>query len=173
MYLLSLACDMDCALSTCCCAGLGLCRQKIKGTKDSIAFLAAGGTLIYRDLEAGEQIIVDSRSVVAFEETVVVGIIPNGRFCTCCCGGEGCFSTTLTGPGKIFMQVCCIDIFFLLIQFCFVWVKYFCSKLFCYCLLLHFLLDEKTTNFQKYSEAVTTTVMVERAATTPAAADPL
>jgi hypothetical protein len=23
----------------------------------------------------------------------------------CCCGGEGCFSTTLTGPGKVFLQV--------------------------------------------------------------------
>jgi uncharacterized protein (AIM24 family) len=98
-------CDLDCGLVSCCCAGFGLCRQKISGSDGDIAFLAAGGTLVYRKLEPNEQVIVDTRSVVAIEESVQVGIISNGRFCTCCCGGEGCFSTTLTGPGKVFMQV--------------------------------------------------------------------
>ena len=101
----NVSCDMDCGFSTCCCAGFGLFRQKITGTRDSVAFLAAGGTLLYRKLEPGEVITVDSSSVVAFEQSVSVGIAPNGRFCTCCCGGEGCFSTTLTGPGKVFIQV--------------------------------------------------------------------
>lgn len=36
-------CDLDCGLSTCCCAGLGCCRQKVTGESDSIVFLAAGG----------------------------------------------------------------------------------------------------------------------------------
>jgi len=98
-------CDLDCSPTTCCCAGLGCCRQKISGTQDSIAFLNAGGTIVYRDLQAGETITVDSRSVVALEKEVELGITSNGRFCTCLCGGEGCFSTTLTGPGKVFMQV--------------------------------------------------------------------
>jgi uncharacterized protein (AIM24 family) len=98
-------CDLDCGFGTCCCAGLGLCRQKISGTNDDIVFLAAGGTLVYRKLEPNEQVIVDTRSVVALEESVQLGIVPNGQFCTCCCGGEGCFSTTLTGPGKVILQV--------------------------------------------------------------------
>lgn len=98
-------CDLDFSLTTCCCAGFGLCRQKISGTTESIAFLAAGGTLVYRHLEADETITVDSGSVVAIEEGVGLGIIPNGQLCTCCFGGEGCFSTTLTGPGKVFLQV--------------------------------------------------------------------
>ena len=27
-----------------------------------------------------------------------------GNFVTCCCGGEGCFNTELTGPGTIYLQ---------------------------------------------------------------------
>lgn len=98
-------CDLDASPTTCCCAGFGCCRQKIEGTTDSIAFLNAGGTILYRDLQPDEVITVDTRSVVAIEQDVTLGITPNGRFCTCLCGGEGCFSTTLTGPGKVFMQV--------------------------------------------------------------------
>jgi uncharacterized protein (AIM24 family) len=60
---------------------------------------------VYRQLADNETITVDSRSVVAFEESVTLGITPNGRICMCCLGGEGCFATTLTGPGKVFMQV--------------------------------------------------------------------
>ena len=97
-------CHRDCNCATCCCAGLGCCRQKITASDDSIAFLAVGGTVVYKVLKDGETIIVDSNSVVAFEDTVELGIRSNGRFCTCCCGGEGCFSTTLTGPGQIWMQ---------------------------------------------------------------------
>ena len=67
--------------------------------------MAAGGTLVYKKLADGETVTVDSRSVVAIEESVHLDIVSNGRFCTCCCGGEGCFSTTLTGPGKVYMQV--------------------------------------------------------------------
>lgn len=97
-------CDLDCSLMTCCCAGLGYCRQKISASDDSIAFLAAGGTLIYKFLRDGETITVDSGSVLAFEDSVNLGMTPNGRICTCLCGGEGCFSTTLTGPGKVWLQ---------------------------------------------------------------------
>lgn len=102
-------CDLDCSYRTCLCAGLGCCRQKLEGSIDSIAFLAAGGTLVYKHLEAGETITVDTNSVVAFEDSVTLGIIPNGRLCglTCLCGGEGLFSTTLTGPGRVYMQVRC------------------------------------------------------------------
>lgn len=98
-------CELDCSIATCCCAGLGCVRQKLSGSDDSIAFLAAGGTLVYRNLEPGETVTVDSRSVVAFEQSVTLGITPNGRLCTCLFGGEGCFSTTMTGPGRVYMQV--------------------------------------------------------------------
>jgi uncharacterized protein (AIM24 family) len=102
----TVGCNRDCNCMVCCCAGFGCCRQKITGTQNDIAFIAAGGTVIYRKLDVNEVVIVDTRSVVAMEESVQLGIVSNGRFCTCCCGGEGCCSTTLTGPGKVFLQVC-------------------------------------------------------------------
>lgn len=102
-----MGCDLDCSYATCLCAGFGCFRQKITGADDSIAFLAAGGTVVYAQLEAGETITVDTKSVLAIEDTVELGITSNGRMCslTCCCGGEGIFSTTLTGPGRVYMQV--------------------------------------------------------------------
>ena len=135
-------CDLDCSLVTCCCAGFGPCRQKISGASDDIVFLAAGGTLIYRKLEPNEQVIVDTRSVVAIEESVQLGITPNGQFCTCCCGGEGCFSTTLTGPGKVFLQVCLLNL-----------------SLLCLHLLLTTL---KSMCFTKFQEAVQVTIIDDR-----------
>ena len=112
------SCDLDCSCATCCCAGFGCCRQKLVAAPNTdtnstnttstttTVFLAAGGTVVVRQLAPLERITVDSRSVVAMEETVRLGIVPNGKFCMCCCGGEGCCSTTLTGPGKVFLQVC-------------------------------------------------------------------
>jgi uncharacterized protein (AIM24 family) len=105
-------CDLDVSPATCCCGGLGCCRQKISGTDGSIAFLAAGGTLVYKQLKDGEKIVVDTRSIVAMEQSVTLGITPSGGCCMCCCGGEGCFSSTVTGPGKVFMQVRLEEIFF-------------------------------------------------------------
>jgi uncharacterized protein (AIM24 family) len=103
----NVGCNLDCSITTCCCAGLGLCRQKLSGSDDSIAFLSAGGTIVFKRLNDGEVITVDSGSVVGFEETVGLGIKWNGRLCgccTCCCGGEGCCSTTLKGPGRVYLQ---------------------------------------------------------------------
>ena len=97
-------CSLDCSLRTCCCAGLGICRQKLSGSDGSIAFLNAGGTIVYKNLKDGEIITVDSGSVVGFEDSVRLGIRFNGKIGTCCCGGEGCFSTTLKGPGRVYLQ---------------------------------------------------------------------
>ena len=48
---------------------------------------------------------VDTNSVVAWEETVEYGVKKNsGGLCMCCCGGEGFFSTQLTGPGEVYVQ---------------------------------------------------------------------
>ena len=97
-------CNLDCSITTCCCAGLGCCRQKLSGSDGSIAFLNAGGTIVYKHLKEGETVTIDSYSVVGFEDSVHLGMRFNGKVGTCCFGGEGCFSTTLTGPGRIYMQ---------------------------------------------------------------------
>mmetsp|Transcript_28824 Transcript_28824/g.81309 ORF Transcript_28824/g.81309 Transcript_28824/m.81309 type:complete len:310 (+) Transcript_28824:190-1119(+) len=99
-----IACDFDKNPATCCCSGFGCCRQRLTGPDGSMAFLNAGGTIMYRHLEDGESVIVDTNSIVAIEDTVQVGLSPNGRLFTCCFGGESCFSTRLSGPGRVFMQ---------------------------------------------------------------------
>jgi uncharacterized protein (AIM24 family) len=35
--------DCDCSPKICCCAGFGVCRQKLSGPDDSIVFVSAGG----------------------------------------------------------------------------------------------------------------------------------
>jgi len=97
-------CNLDCSPATWCCAGLGFCRQKLSGSDGSIAFLNAGGTIVYKHLKEGETITIDSGSVVGFEDSASLGCSFNGNVGTCCFGGEGCFSTTLTGPGRVYLQ---------------------------------------------------------------------
>jgi len=96
--------DMDCSPKICCCAGFGLCRQILSGPDNSIVFLSAGGTIVTKELKNNETVIVDSRSVLAYDSDVTLGVTPNGKCCTCCCGGEGCCAATLTGPGNVWMQ---------------------------------------------------------------------
>ena len=73
-------------------------RQVLKG--DGIAFIGAMGVITHKVLAPGEKLIVDTNSVVAWEETVEYGVKKNsGGLCMCCCGGEGFFSTQLTGSG--------------------------------------------------------------------------
>jgi hypothetical protein len=35
--------DFDCSPKICCCAGFGVCRQKLTGDDSSIVFVSAGG----------------------------------------------------------------------------------------------------------------------------------
>jgi len=95
---------------SCCCTGLGLVMQKIDpGPTPGTAFLAASGTILEKNLEAGEVIVVSTGCVVGFSEKVKVGVRSNGGCCVCCCSGEGFFSTTLEGPGKVILQSMPID----------------------------------------------------------------
>ncbi|GMI20423.1 hypothetical protein TeGR_g12344, partial [Tetraparma gracilis] len=86
---------------TCCCTSLGFCRQGLSGS--GTAFIAAGGTVLEKELKEGETLIVDSDSVVGYEDSVTFGVTPN-QPCTCCFGGEGMCNATITGPGKVITQ---------------------------------------------------------------------
>lgn len=100
-------CNIDSNPLTCCCAGLGLCRQKLNrtsGGNPGMVFLNAGGTIVMKDLGVDETVTVDGGSVLAYEDTVQLGVVYAGRCFTCCFGGEGFFNTTMKGPGKIYMQ---------------------------------------------------------------------
>jgi len=94
--------DVDCCSLTCCFGGQGCVRQSLGGTGTS--FVSAMGTILKKTLTEGEVLVVDTNSVVAWQDSVVLGIKAVGGCCTCCCGGEGMFNTTLTGPGDVYIQ---------------------------------------------------------------------
>ena len=82
--------------------GEGFIMQKIEG--DGMAFLHAGGFIMDRNLEVGEELRVDTGCLVGFRETVDYDIelikgIKNMMF-----GGEGFFFASLVGPGKVWIQ---------------------------------------------------------------------
>ena len=64
----------------------------------------AGGFVIERDLEAGEELRVDTGCIVAFQETVNYDIQRIRGVKSMLFSGEGLFFATLRGPGKIFIQ---------------------------------------------------------------------
>ena len=96
--------------AACCCTGFNLIMQKIEpGPQPGFAFLAASGTILEKELAAGEVIVVSTGCVVGFSEKVTLSVRHNGGCCTCCFSGEGFFSTTLEGPGKVMLQSMPID----------------------------------------------------------------
>lgn len=64
--------SLDCNLVRCCCAGLGLVRQKLEGS--GTAFLGATGTIVQKVLRQGETILVDTNCIMAFAETCKLDI---------------------------------------------------------------------------------------------------
>ncbi|RZN63253.1 TIGR00266 family protein [Methanonatronarchaeum sp. AMET6-2] len=82
--------------------GEGFVLQKLSG--DGMAFVEIDGECHTVDLDPGESIKVETGSVGMFEDTVDMSIdrvkgVKNVLF-----GGEGFFLTTLTGPGKVWLQ---------------------------------------------------------------------
>jgi uncharacterized protein (AIM24 family) len=82
--------------------GEGFIMQKLEG--DGMAFLHAGGTIVEKELRAGEQLRVDTGCLMAMTKDIdydiqYVGGIKNAFF-----GGEGMFFASLRGPGKVWIQ---------------------------------------------------------------------
>ena len=94
--------NFDCGITGCCIRGMGCIRQQSKGS--GTVFLEAGGTVLTRTLGQGEKIVVDSDSIVGFQDTVELGWQLNGGPLTWCFGGEGCCNLTVSGPGTVMIQ---------------------------------------------------------------------
>jgi uncharacterized protein (AIM24 family) len=93
-----------------CCTGFDLVVQKIEpGPAPGFAFLGASGTILEKELQPGEVIVVSTGCVVGFSTKVSQGVRSNGGCCVCCFSGEGFFSTTLEGPGKVILQSMPLD----------------------------------------------------------------
>ncbi len=82
--------------------GEGFILQRLTG--DGLVFVHAGGTVIEKELAAGETLRVDTGCIVAFDIRVDYDIQFVGGFKNALFGGEGLFLAKLTGPGKVYLQ---------------------------------------------------------------------
>jgi uncharacterized protein (TIGR00266 family) len=82
--------------------GEGFIMQKLSG--QGVAFVEFDGHVVEYDLQAGQQMIIDTGYLAAMSATCKMDIqkvpgVKNMLF-----GGEGLFNTVVTGPGKIYIQ---------------------------------------------------------------------
>ncbi|MDO4270558.1 MAG: TIGR00266 family protein [Eubacteriales bacterium] len=82
--------------------GEGFIMQRLSGS--GTAFCEIDGELVEYELAAGQQMVVDTGNVAGFEPTVSIDIQQVPGLKNKLLGGEGLFNTTLTGPGKIWLQ---------------------------------------------------------------------
>jgi uncharacterized protein (TIGR00266 family) len=82
--------------------GEGFIMQRLDG--DGLAFVHAGGTVLRRELQPGQTLLVDTGCVVAYTQGVSFEIQYVGKVKTALFGGEGLFFAKLTGPGTIWLQ---------------------------------------------------------------------
>ena len=82
--------------------GEGFIMQKLEG--DGLAFVHAGGTVVKRELQPGQTLMVDTGCVVALTPNVNFEIQYVGKIKTALFGGEGLFFAKLTGPGTVWLQ---------------------------------------------------------------------
>ena len=82
--------------------GEGFIMQKLDG--EGLAFVHAGGTVVKRELAAGQTLMVDTGCVVAYTPSVNFEIQYVGKIKTALFGGEGLFLAKMTGPGTVWLQ---------------------------------------------------------------------
>jgi uncharacterized protein (TIGR00266 family) len=82
--------------------GEGFIMQRLDG--DGMAFVHSGGTVVKRELAAGETLRVDTGCLVALTPSVNFDIQYVGKIKTALFGGEGLFFATLAGPGTVWLQ---------------------------------------------------------------------
>lgn len=82
--------------------GEGFIMQRISG--DGIVFVEIDGAVIKKELQPGEQLIVDTGFLAAYTGGCTIDVqmvkgVKNVLF-----GGEGLFNTVITGPGTVWLQ---------------------------------------------------------------------
>lgn len=82
--------------------GEGFIMQRLSGS--GMAFIEIDGELVEYDLAPGQKMVIDTGNVADFEPTVSIEIQQVPGLKNKFLGGEGLFNTTLTGPGKIWLQ---------------------------------------------------------------------
>lgn len=82
--------------------GEGFIMQRLSG--NGIAFVEIDGELIEYELQAGQQLVVDTGNVAGFTPGVQMDIQQVPGLKNKLLGGEGLFNTVLTGPGRVWLQ---------------------------------------------------------------------
>ena len=82
--------------------GEGFIMQRLDG--DGLAFVHAGGTVLKRELQPGQTLLIDHGCLVAFTQTINFEIQFVGGIKTALFGGEGLFFAKVTGPGTVWIQ---------------------------------------------------------------------
>ena len=82
--------------------GEGFIMQKLEG--DGLAFVHAGGTVLERELQPGQTLLIDTGCIVALTPSVSFEIQYVGKVKTALFGGEGLFFAKVTGPGTVWLQ---------------------------------------------------------------------
>jgi uncharacterized protein (TIGR00266 family) len=82
--------------------GEGFIMQKLEG--NGLAFVHAGGTVLKRELRAGQTLLIDTGCIVALTPNVQFEIQYVGKVKTALFGGEGLFFAKVTGPGTVWLQ---------------------------------------------------------------------
>jgi uncharacterized protein (TIGR00266 family) len=82
--------------------GEGFIMEKLEG--DGLVFVHAGGTVVKRELAAGEVVHVDTGCIVAFQPSVDFDLEQVGGIKSMLFGGEGVFFAVLRGPGTVWLQ---------------------------------------------------------------------
>jgi uncharacterized protein (AIM24 family) len=82
--------------------GEGFIMQRLEG--DGWVFVQMGGTIVERELRAGEELHVDTGCLAAYTPGVDFDLITVGGVRSTFFGGEGLFFARLTGPGKVWIQ---------------------------------------------------------------------
>lgn len=82
--------------------GEGFIMQKLEG--DGWVFVQMGGTVVERELRAGEELHVDTGCLAAYTPSVDFDLVTAGGVRSVLFGGEGLFFARLRGPGKVWIQ---------------------------------------------------------------------
>ena len=82
--------------------GAGFIMQKLED--DGMVFIHAGGTILERELAAGETLQVDTGCLVALTHSIEYDVQKVGNIKSMLFGGVGVFFAHLQGPGKVWLQ---------------------------------------------------------------------
>src|SRR5256714_4029053 len=82
--------------------GEGFIMQRLDG--DGLAFVHAGGTVVRRELQQGQTLLIDTGCIAALTPSVNFEIPYVCKIKTALFGGEGVFFAKVTGPGTVWLQ---------------------------------------------------------------------